>query len=302
MATSVAMSKSKPLAATEVLRPIVHRVARPGRGPIARLMSPSDLGEILKPFVFLDFFDSDATLMGSMPMHPHSGIATVTLITQGDVRFSDPHAGKGVITYGGVEWMRAGGGVWHGKEMSRGTSERLRGFQLWISLPPELENGPVDSQYLEAPAIPTAGPARVILGEHQGFKSPVRSPHGITYLLVTLAPGQSWRYQPPPNHEVLWLSVSQGALHAPERVEMGTLAIFAKGNAAITLQAHAGSAATFILGSAVPHPYDLKLGYYSVHTSDQALQAGEAKIEEIRLRLQSKIAHRDDAEAVPIFK
>jgi redox-sensitive bicupin YhaK (pirin superfamily) len=40
------------------------------------LMSPSDLGEQLKPFVFLDLFEADMrALAGSMPVHPHSGIA-----------------------------------------------------------------------------------------------------------------------------------------------------------------------------------------------------------------------------------
>jgi redox-sensitive bicupin YhaK (pirin superfamily) len=90
-------------------------------GPITRLMSPSDLGQTLKPFVFLDIFDaSGPTLqaMGEMPLHPHSGIATVTVFTEGRMRYHDPAIGSGTIGYGGVEWMRAGGGVWHGKEMT----------------------------------------------------------------------------------------------------------------------------------------------------------------------------------------
>jgi hypothetical protein len=41
----------------------------------------------------------------------------------------------------------------------------------------------------------------------------------------------------------------------------------------------------FVLGSAVPHDHDLVMGYYLVHTSSQALQAGEAQIAEIRKRL-----------------
>jgi hypothetical protein len=38
-------------------RAIVHRTRGHGHGPITRLMSPSDLGQALKPFVFLDIFD-----------------------------------------------------------------------------------------------------------------------------------------------------------------------------------------------------------------------------------------------------
>src|SRR5438093_3841342 len=102
-----------------VTRAIVHRTRGYGHGPIVRLMSPSDLGEHLKPFVFLDLFQADArALAGSIPVHPHSGIATVTVFTEGNVTFDDPHAGHGTIGYGGVEWVRAGKGMWHGKELS----------------------------------------------------------------------------------------------------------------------------------------------------------------------------------------
>ena len=41
-------------------RRIVHRTRGERDGPITRLMSPEDLGEVLKPFVFLDLFEVDA--------------------------------------------------------------------------------------------------------------------------------------------------------------------------------------------------------------------------------------------------
>jgi len=37
----------------------------------------------------------------------------------------------------------------------------------------------------------------------------------------------------------------------------------------------------FVFGSAVQHPHDLVLGYYSVHTNEAALQQGETRIQEI---------------------
>ena len=37
------------------VRRIAHRTRGRTHGPVTRLMSPSDFGEILKPFVFLDF-------------------------------------------------------------------------------------------------------------------------------------------------------------------------------------------------------------------------------------------------------
>ncbi len=280
-------------------RQIVHKTFGNKRGPIARLMSPGDLGEIVKPFVFLDLFEAEAAFAGSMPLHPHSGIATITVITEGDFRFDDPASGQGHIGYGGVEWMRAGGGVWHGKELSAGHSERVKGFQLWIALPPELENGPVDSQYIEAAEMPSAGPARPILGEYGGVKSLVRAPDGITYLLVTLQPGERWTFTPPADQTVAWLALSHGQLTGDHAARAGEMVVFNAGSEAITLEAGPGEPAIFVVGSAVPHPHPLVTGYYSVHTSPEALQIGEAGIERLRARLTVDPTAKAQ---VPIFR
>lgn len=282
-------------------RAISYRTTGNGHGSIVRLMSPSDLGHLIKPFVFLDLFEGESSFIHGMPMHPHSGIATVTVITEGNLRFEDAESGAGMIDYGGVEWMRAGGGVWHGKEMSVGTSKRIQGFQLWVALPPALENASVDSQYLESSVMPEVGPARVILGAYEGVKSPVRAPDGMNYLLVTLPAGESWTYVPPNDHESLWLSVSRGALGAPGLVNAGEMAVFEPGNGAVTLTA-VQKDAVFVIGSATPHPYDLALGSYSVHTNPQALRTGEAKIAEIGVRLREYLQNPDRSASVPVFK
>lgn len=65
------------------------------------------------------------------------------------------------------------------------------------------------------------------------------------------------------------------------------LAIFDSSDAPITLEGVAGKGATFVLGSAVPHPYPLHVGSYSVHTSSEALAAGERHIRVLRLRLDT---------------
>lgn len=284
-------------------RRVALRTRGHGHGPIVRLMSPSDLGKVVKPFVFLDLFEGDMRRMQqAMALHPHSGLATVTVFTRGDVRFDDPEAGEGLLAYGGVEWMRAGGGVWHGKEISAGSSARVQGFQLWVALPPGLENGPSDSQYIEAPQMPQAGPARVIVGEHEAVRSPVRTPGGFNYLLVTLKPGESWTYAPPVGHEVAWLALAQGALHASESLSAGEMAVFENGESPITLTARGDADAVFVLGSAVPHPHELHLGYYSVHTSALALARGEARIADLGRRLAEAGDRRTKSGTVPVFR
>jgi hypothetical protein len=105
----------------------------------------------------------------------------------------------------------------------------------------------------------------------------------MNYLAVELASGERWRYVPPADHEVLWIAIGKGAVRTPHRVRWGELAIFAPGQATVEFLAEGDT--EFVLGSAVPHPHDLVLGYYSVHTSAEALAEGEQRIREIRADL-----------------
>jgi redox-sensitive bicupin YhaK (pirin superfamily) len=191
-----------------------------------------------------------------------------------------------LLPAGGVEWMRAGGGVWHGG--GSGEPGRTRGFQLWIALPPELELGPSESTYLSPEVIPQDGPARVLLGSYGTATSSIKAPSPINYLAVRLKAGERWSYQPPARHTVLWTAVGMGSVlvaNQPQEDELrqGELVAFRPSSAVIEFEAQ--SDAEFVLGSAAPHDYDLVLGSHSVHASIEALREAEARISVIETRL-----------------
>ena len=48
-------------ATTEARARVAYRTRGHSHGPITRLISPSDVGELIRPFVFLDYFDIDPT-------------------------------------------------------------------------------------------------------------------------------------------------------------------------------------------------------------------------------------------------
>src|SRR5712671_870709 len=156
MARSPAVIEERP-------RQIVHRTRGRRHGPNTRLMSPSDLGGILKPFVFLDLFDTDGGSFSGFGLHPHSGIATLTSMLEGSVRYEDTTGATGILPQGGVEWFKAGRGAWHGG--GAGESGRSLGFQLWIALPPEHELEPAESIYQAPQEIRRVGPASILLGK-----------------------------------------------------------------------------------------------------------------------------------------
>ncbi len=261
-------------------RAMVHRTRGSSHGPITRLVSPGDLGDVLKPFIFLDRFESAA---GGQPpqfgMHPHSGIATLTYLMDGRTAYEDTTGElgeRGTLPTGGVEWMMAGGGVWHrGGPADR---NRVLGFQLWVSMPPELELATAYSRYLDPKDIPHAGPARVLLGSYEGKSSPVPAPSDMTYLGLHLQAGQRWRFEPPAGHSVAWAAVGEGALKAPAALHTGDMVVFEAGSQAIEFEALQDTA--FVVGSAVPHPHELHMGSYSVHTNAEALHRGERGIRE----------------------
>src|SRR5258708_36469482 len=94
-------------------RRVAYRTRGQSHGPITRLVSPGDVGQMIKPFVFLDYFDIDPKHMPAIGFHPHSGIATLTLLLEGQIFYEETSGTKGIIETGGGEWMRAGGGSWH---------------------------------------------------------------------------------------------------------------------------------------------------------------------------------------------
>ena len=257
-------------------RSIVLRTRGHSHGPVTRLVSPGDIGQLIKPFVFLDYFEADPANAPKFGFHPHSGIATLTLILSGQAFYKETTDREGIVQTGGVEWMRASAGVWHTGGVSGTESLGLAPSDL----------AEAESQYLDASAFHNAGPARVIAGEYEDVKSVIGSPEGMTYLDVRLKAGDRWAYQPPTNHNVVWIATHEGVVSTPSHISAGEAVVFAEGDRPIEFKAETD--ASFVLGSAIKHPYDLVTGYYSVHTTVDALRRGERNIATIGHRLHNQ--------------
>ena len=281
MQTLINNTAALPLPGT--LREVLYRTRGTAHGGITRLVSPSDMGELIKPFVFLDLFKMNAG-GPRMNLHPHSGIATVTVVFSGNTDYYETTGRRGSLPAGGVEWMQAGGGVWHGGQV--GDAGHVEGFQLWLALPSQDENGPAQSRYLAPDQVQSDGPARVILGKYGRAQSAIATSASINYLHVRLADGERWRYQPPAGHAVAWVANSKGKLQVSGVILDKEVAIFEESAAPLDFVAQGET--EFVLGSAVKHPHQLVLGYYSVQTSPTALQQGEAEIRRIGEDLRAR--------------
>ena len=274
------------------MRTIGLRKAAISRGPIANLISPSDLGESLKPFVFLDFFSATITPGFGFAMHPHSGIATLTWQPGCDVQYTDTTGQAGVLKAGGLEWMNAAGGAWHQGWM-QGTGPSI-GFQLWVPMPPEIEDGSAFGQYVAPEEVPClnipGGEVKVLLGSLESGKdlieSPIDSHQDMNYLVLSLDTHQTWSYRPPPFHQIAWAFAFEGAPLIQESETDRELLVL-EGSGEIKIRA-TDQPARVLIGTAKPHLFPLVRGPHSIHTNIASLAKGKTSIERIGAQIQRR--------------
>src|SRR5262245_25272722 len=176
---------------------------------LRRAFGHSELPKI-DPFLMLDAFRSEnpEDYRRGFPWHPHRGIETITYILDGDVEHGDSLGNRGIISPGDVQWMTAGSGIIH-QEMPKGDRKgRMAGFQLWSNLPAKSKM--MDPRYREVkqaqiPAVttPDGATVRVIAGEVEGVRGPVREIVTDPQMLdVSLPAGASFSHATRPEHTV----------------------------------------------------------------------------------------------------
>jgi redox-sensitive bicupin YhaK (pirin superfamily) len=84
-----------------------------------------------------------------------------------------PAGQQGLVKATGVVWMCAGGGTWQ-KGRLHPLGPCVTFFQLWVVLPPELENGPAEGMYVTPEAVPQLGQVRLLLNRYGEDCNPVR--------------------------------------------------------------------------------------------------------------------------------
>jgi len=268
-------------------RPMALLASGRRHGPITRLITPWNIGELTTPFVFLDYAEVTPESQPLFGIQPHSGIATLTVVLDGEVSFEDATGGHGEVRTGGVAWMSAAHAVWRGGGSAAGAP--LRVFQLWISLPPSQQGSPVTSEAIVPQHVETEGPVRVILGRFGRAVSRIHgAPADINYFHVRLKHGQSWCYIAPTGHNVTWLAVDRGGLQLQEgeRVYWEQIAVF--GDSGGVIEAQADGDTSFVLGSARRPTSPLAPGEYLLPASPPPLLEADPEPGRVAPRLRAR--------------
>ncbi len=167
-----------------------------GAGVKLKRIFAHDHTKLTDPFLLLDHFGSDNPddYVKGFPWHPHRGIETVTYMLGGTVEHGDSTGNAGAIGPGDIQWMTAGGGVYH-QEMPKRSKDMMHGLQLWVNLP--AKNKMMEPRYRgilenEVPVVKIpGGEVRVIAGVYENVTGPVRElVVDVEYLDVRLKKGR----------------------------------------------------------------------------------------------------------------
>jgi hypothetical protein len=247
--------------------------------------------ERVSPFVLMDYgppkeFSALATGKRGVGWHPHRGFETVTLAWQGAVAHRDNAGHAGVIGPGDVQWMTAGGGIfheeYHEEQFSR-RGGRMHMMQLWVNLPARDKTAPPAYQPITGADIPRVqvpgvGEVRVIAGEYismgagGGVRGPARTFTPITMLDVELEAGGTLPVVVPPSFNAMAV-VADGQVEAGSvKAETGELVLFANDGGRLELTARRASHVIVLAGQPLGEPI-VQYGPFVMNTVDEIRQA-----------------------------
>ncbi len=154
---------------------------------------------LVGPFCFVDHMGPHTSIGledGGVLPHPHIGLSTVTFLFEGEILHRDSLGTEQVIRPGDVNWMTAGRGIVHSERTPRelvGKSSTLHGLQIWVGLPKADEECAPSFQHVGKEHLPFRDDGdvqlRVVLGEWDGLRSPVKVSSPLFYVVAELEAG-----------------------------------------------------------------------------------------------------------------
>ncbi|TVP66613.1 MAG: pirin family protein [Leptolyngbya sp. LCM1.Bin17] len=196
--------------------------------PVRTLLVYSGLGEILSPFLMLDYAGPaefpPTTARRGVGEHPHRGFETVTIVYEGEVEHRDSAGGGGIIGPGDVQWMTAAAGLVHEEFHGPNFAQQGGAFemvQLWVNLPAQDKMAPPRYQGITKAQIPVVtlpdgqGSLRVIAGSFAGAQGPAQTFSPIQMWDARLAAGHRVNLEVPEDYTTL-VVVLKGAVRLGE--------------------------------------------------------------------------------------
>jgi len=219
---------------------------------------PQRSRSLIGAWCFVDHYGPDDLAdRGGMrvPGHPHTGLATVTWLFEGEVEHRDTTGAAVVVRPGEVNLMTAGAGVAHSEYSTPGTSV-LHGAQLWFALPDGAATGARAFEHATPRVIAHDGAeVRVFVGDWLGSTDAPQAPTPLIGAEVRMAPSRHWRAPIDPSFEVGVLVDRGDVVVEGLRGQRSQLIALPPGRDELVVAAGSDGARVLVLAGA-PFPHD----------------------------------------------
>ncbi|HEU5126763.1 MAG TPA: pirin family protein [Glycomyces sp.] len=152
---------------------------------------PQRARSLIGAWCFADHYGpDDVRETGGMdvPVHPHTGLQTVSWLFSGEIEHRDSLGVHALVRPGELNLMTGGRGICH-SEVSTPGVRLLHGVQLWVALPEAHRDADRDFQHYAPRPVRVGGAEfRVFLGSLVGEDSPVRTFTPLLGAQIDLAP------------------------------------------------------------------------------------------------------------------
>jgi redox-sensitive bicupin YhaK (pirin superfamily) len=239
----------------------------------------------VSPFILMDYgppkdFTPLARGKRGVGWHPHRGFETVTLAWEGAVAHRDNAGHAGVIGPGDVQWMTAGGGIFHEEyhdESLTRSGGRMHMMQLWVNLPKKDKGAkpayqPIDAAQIPVVTLESGGHVRVIAGDFRDARGPARTFTPVTMLDVRLGAGERLDVPLPRSYNALAVVARGGVTAGGRSAAAGELVLFANDGSSLDLVASEESHVIVLAGEPIDEPI-VQYGPFVMNTIDEIEQA-----------------------------
>jgi len=178
--------------------------------------------------------------------HPHTGLATVTWLFEGEALHSDSLGSQQPIRPGQLNLMTSGNGIAHAE---LGTTAGIHGAQMWLAQPEETRHGLPHFEHIEElPVVELPGAdATVMVGDLNGAQSPAALDWRTVGIDVRLG-GRRVEIPTDPSFEYAVVPIDRSLKVGESIVEPGWLALVPTGSESLPLESFGESARCLIVG------------------------------------------------------
>lgn len=171
------LCSDEPVTGVDVVDPRDVPLGGPRAMRVRRTL-PTRQRSLIGAWCFLDHYGpQDVGESGGMsvPVHPHTGLQTVSWLFAGEIEHRDSAGNHALVRPGELNLMTAGSGISHSERSTR-TAPVLHGVQLWVALPATARFVERTFEH-QVPPLLTGDRwrAQVFLGSLLGHTSPVRT-------------------------------------------------------------------------------------------------------------------------------